>query len=65
LHESTPHRGTELGSYIAGKVWDWIEFTTIEEYEKSISPKEFERWKRILERYKVKEVEKRLDRGAA
>jgi hypothetical protein len=56
---------TELGSYIAGQVWYWIEYTTIADYEKSISAKEFERWKKVIERYKVQEVERKLDGDAA
>jgi hypothetical protein len=58
------NRLPELGSYIAGEVWFWIECRSIKEYEKSISPKEFARIQRVLERYKVKQVEQRLD-GAA
>jgi hypothetical protein len=57
----------ELGGFLAGKVWDWLEETTVEWYEKHTTAKEFARWERVLERRKLKAVDRKLDaaRGAA
>jgi len=55
------------GSFIAGEVYDWLAETPVDWYEQRTGAKGKARWERILERRKLKAVERKLDaaRGAA
>jgi hypothetical protein len=52
------------GSFIEGEVWDWLKDTSAQWYEDRSGVKGQARWEKILERRRLKEVERKLDRPA-